>query len=913
MTAHPARRRPRPWPLVALALLPWLGPTAARGGCDPNTVVDIADAPPVTEGDAGTVMAVFEVSITPPDFCDREVFFNTQDGSATTGDNDYAQTDGSFVFQQAGPEVMTIQVPVLGDLQVEPNEDFFVLIDTDGGMIGDGEGRAVILNDDGLPTLEIDDVSVLEGDAGTTRARFTVRLEGSLPDVATVDFATRDGTATQADEDYEGTAGQLVFAPGGPTAQAIDVTVNGDVRPEDDETFGVELSDPVGAVVIDGQGMGTILDDDEPPPEESVVRLLVPPPVSESEGSATIMVERVGGATGPAQVTVRARRGTAEGGSDFVPLTETVSWAPGEAGVRSVAVEILDDQRQEGDETVRISLAEPVGASLGEPSELDLVILDDDEAAGLAVLGEAEVLTVVNGLAELAVRVTAEDGTPLQGAVVRWEVSAGGELLLGETTSSDRQGIARQEVQLGPTPGVVTVTASLAAGEASVTFELRVGGDLATLFDPQASPGEASVAGVLDAACVEPEGDFAALCDYLFALGDDDQRRVVREATPLETSAQGTMTFDLAAAQLRAVGSRLAALRGSGTRTAVDQIAFVVEDEVLPLQELRYAVARFRDEEAWAEERVAAAVQEAARQEEAAAAPGEIDVDRRSRLGFFLSGRIAFGDRPRTAREEGFEAEVQALTAGLDYRVGERFVFGGALGYLDTEVDLDADGGGLDAEGYSLTGYWTYFRDAFYAEGTLAVARNDFAIERNIDLPVPFLGQTRLTATADPGGDQNGASLGAGYDRAAGAATFEGFARASWVDASVDGYVEAGAGPFNLAIREQDLESLLSELGGSFSWAASYGWGVLQPTLRAAWLHEFDDSSRLIRGRFVGDVQANEFIVPTDDPDRDFFNLSAGLTAVTPRGRSFFLTYDIDLERDDLDLWGLGFGVRLEL
>ena len=63
----------------------------------------------------------------------------------------------------------------------------------------------------------------------------------------------------------------------------------------------------------------------------------------------------------------------------------------------------------------------------------------------------------------------------------------------------------------------------------------------------------------------------------------------------------------------------------------------------------------------------------------------------------------------------------------------------------------------------------------------------------------------------------------------------------------------------------------------------------------------------------LDDVQANEFAVPTDRPDRDYFNLGLGFSAVQARGRSFFVFYDTDLGRDDFEAYTLSFGLRLEL
>ena len=77
-----------------------------------------------------------------------------------------------------------------------------------------------------------------------------------------VGFATQDDAAT-AGSDYEAATGTLVFSPG-MLSQTIPVAVTGDTAVEDDESFFVDLSGAVGADVLDGRGIGTILNDDAP-------------------------------------------------------------------------------------------------------------------------------------------------------------------------------------------------------------------------------------------------------------------------------------------------------------------------------------------------------------------------------------------------------------------------------------------------------------------------------------------------------------------------------------------------------------------------------------------------------------------------------------------------------------------------
>src|SRR5207247_2582483 len=118
-----------------------------------------------------------------------------------------------------------------------------------------------IVNDD-LPALTINDVSVSEGNTGTTSATFTVTLAPASAGTVTVSFATAAGTAA-AGSDYQSQSGGLTCTAG-QTTKTVTVLVNGDGAVEPDETFFVNLSGASGAAIADGQGQGTIVNDDLP-------------------------------------------------------------------------------------------------------------------------------------------------------------------------------------------------------------------------------------------------------------------------------------------------------------------------------------------------------------------------------------------------------------------------------------------------------------------------------------------------------------------------------------------------------------------------------------------------------------------------------------------------------------------------
>lgn len=114
--------------------------------------------------------------------------------------------------------------------------------------------------DDGFINLSIADVSKSEGNKGKSNMTFTVTLNKVTTKKVTVQFATQNGTAI-AGSDFTSATGTLTFKAG-TTAQTINVSITGDKIVEPNETFKVNLSNAVNAVIVKSSATGTILNDD---------------------------------------------------------------------------------------------------------------------------------------------------------------------------------------------------------------------------------------------------------------------------------------------------------------------------------------------------------------------------------------------------------------------------------------------------------------------------------------------------------------------------------------------------------------------------------------------------------------------------------------------------------------------------
>ncbi|MEB3213189.1 MAG: Calx-beta domain-containing protein, partial [Leptolyngbyaceae bacterium] len=216
----------------------------------------------IPEGTSGTRSAVFTVRLSKASTDAVSVDYAAAAQTATPG-ADYTPVSGTLTFAP-GTTSQTVVVPVISDAIAENPETFTVkLSKPKKGAIANAEGIGTILDDDGEPTLSISDITVLEGNTNST-ATFTVTLSPTSSNVVTVDFSTANGTAT-AGQDYGAVNGTLTFTPN-TLQQTIAVPIFGGEAVENDETFFVNLSNPIGAPVSVFQAVGTILNDDIAPP-----------------------------------------------------------------------------------------------------------------------------------------------------------------------------------------------------------------------------------------------------------------------------------------------------------------------------------------------------------------------------------------------------------------------------------------------------------------------------------------------------------------------------------------------------------------------------------------------------------------------------------------------------------------------
>ena len=346
--------------------------------------------------DSSTVVAT--ITLTNASTTPSTSTFATVDGTAGAG-TDYTPVSQT-VSLDANTTSTQVAITVLndaGDPVREGQEQFSVKLSGPSagsiisGDVGSGVSFTVTIDDQqDIPVFVVAGPFASEGAASTTAA-VPVSLVGKSLLTSTVAFTTADTTTApfaKQGEDYVVASTTLVFPPNTATVsstQAVSVTVIGDNVDEFDEVFEVVLiggQEPsTGMTVSLGttSSLATILDDDPAP------RLVVNNQIAnETDATTTFAVALIGATIAGISVDLTAADDTATAGTDYQFGPATLTWAPGESGVRTTTVTLLDDSLLEGPEIILFSLSNEkmTGPSPGgvivQTRSADLKIIDDE-------------------------------------------------------------------------------------------------------------------------------------------------------------------------------------------------------------------------------------------------------------------------------------------------------------------------------------------------------------------------------------------------------------------------------------------------------------------------------------------------------------------------------------------------------
>jgi outer membrane lipase/esterase len=427
------------------------------------------------------------------------------------------------------------------------------------------------------------------------------------------------------------------------------------------------------------------------------------------------------------------------------------------------------------------------------------------------------------------------------------------------------------------------------------------------------NPTQTNMADLISRVCPSGnnEAQFQARCDAFFGFADEKRLNpndpqkwrpgyagALQQISPEQFISQGTVATRSAG---NIIGSRLAALRLGARGFNVAGLNFKGQNAM-----------NFADRH-----NVLAT----------GGAAGDESAPIWNRLGLFFNGMGTFGDVEDSPNQVGFDFRSAGITAGGDYRFSESLIVGAAFTYLRMESDFNPSlgssnsRGSLNSDSYSGSIYATYYLpNGFYVDGLGTIGGLNYDSIRNINYTL--LNQTNgklfdsvnSAAVSNPGGKQYVASIGLGYNQNFGGINVSPYLRGNYNRLEVDGFDEQGGAGMAVGFGDQTVESVTSVLGAQLSYAVSTVKGVFTPYIHGEWRHEFEDSGRVIPVRFLGNTSSPSltFGTLTDSPDRNYFNLGAGVSATFAHGISGFLNYDTLLGYSRITSHALMAGARFE-
>ena len=258
--------------------------------------------------------------------------------------------------------------------------------------------------------------------------------------------------------------------------------------------------------------------------------------------------------------------------------------------------------------------------------------------------------------------------------------------------------------------------------------------------------------------------------------------------------------------------------------------------------------------------------------------------------GIFLSAGASVLSHHNNRFEDGYQAQLPTVTAGIDRRITPWLAAGLAFNYTYYDGTYD-DGGGFDRHifGPLLYATATPFPGAF-ANLVLGYARQENSNNR---FAFTTSGTERLGGhtSADYSTNQYLAGLAAGYDHAFGKILIGPRVGLALSHEDVGSIKEEGDTGLELRYSNLDQTSVQSSLGIQASLGFDTPFGLMVPQASAAWVHEYGNGARNIDARLVDDPGEGDFTFNREPPARDWASLGLGVTGLLHNGLQPFVQF----------------------
>ncbi|CAA6826148.1 MAG: Unknown protein [uncultured Sulfurovum sp.] len=365
---------------------------------DDGIQVDItsSDVLEGNSGDSNTMEFKIFLAKDYPSATPLTIDYTTQDGSSpsATAGSDYITTSSSVTFN-LGDREKIINVPIIGDNIIEPDENLKMLISGSPYII-DSDSESEILNDDGTyPGVDFStaDLSIVEGNSSTKILNFNFTLDADAIAGSSFEYYTQDDDARTSDNDYVGISTSTYNIPVGTRDINIPVTINGDTQIENDETFYLKFTNENNIVIHGHTARGNIINDDGTYPELSFdlgSYSMVEGNAGQKDLNFTLQLDQV--AVAGSSFDYKTEDDTAlSSNNDYVKInTKTHTFVGGERSL-TIPVKIQGDTTFEPNETFSLKIfnaSSNLKLSSSTIQVKGLILNDDSNPSSIRNIGE---------------------------------------------------------------------------------------------------------------------------------------------------------------------------------------------------------------------------------------------------------------------------------------------------------------------------------------------------------------------------------------------------------------------------------------------------------------------------------------------------------------------------------------------
>lgn len=226
-----------------------------------------------------------------------------------------------------------------------------------------------------VPTLDVANVAVAEGQGGNTAVTFTVSLSATSNQPSTASWSTREGSAIGGlacgpGVDFVRDQGS-VTVPAGATSATFAVIACGDTVVEPDEGFFVDLSNVDNALAARSEVAATLLDDDD----QASINMADLGSIEPVAGSRQVFFRARLSRVSPVNVSLSYATQDigATAGSDYLAAAGSVT-IPANQIEASIPIMLLADATVEPEEQFKLLLSNPVNANLARTEAIGAIV-----------------------------------------------------------------------------------------------------------------------------------------------------------------------------------------------------------------------------------------------------------------------------------------------------------------------------------------------------------------------------------------------------------------------------------------------------------------------------------------------------------------------------------------------------------